>query len=199
MVDNVQSLSAKGNSVLDRVDQLLADNSPTINSTLQNADVFAKALADNAPNIDVTLEESRRRRARRSSRSWRKSRTCRRTPIAWSRRSNRTRSTRLVDNAQTFSQALAESSDNFKALARDGAVLAGHLNNSASGFDTRADRRRPAPEGGQLPEDREHRRFGERRRSDRAAESRQHRFDAQELSPTCPPSSTNRPTRSTAC
>ena len=54
IVDNVQSLSAKSNSVIDRADQLLADNSGTLHSTLQNADVFAKALADNAPNIDVT-------------------------------------------------------------------------------------------------------------------------------------------------
>ena len=37
---------------------------------------------------------------------------------------------------QTFSQALADSSDNVKALARDGAVLAGHLNDSASWLDT---------------------------------------------------------------
>ena len=42
----------------------------------------------------------------------------------------------LLANAQTFSQALAESSDNVKALARDGAVLAGHLNDSAGRLDT---------------------------------------------------------------
>ena len=38
----------------------------------------------------------------------------------------------LLGNAQTFSQALADSSDNVKALARDGAVLAGHLNDFAN-------------------------------------------------------------------
>ena len=42
----------------------------------------------------------------------------------------------LLNNAQTFSQALADSSDNVKALVRDGAVLAGHLNNSANRLDT---------------------------------------------------------------
>jgi phospholipid/cholesterol/gamma-HCH transport system substrate-binding protein len=42
----------------------------------------------------------------------------------------------LLANAQTFSQALAESSDNVKALVRDGAVLAGHLNDSAGRLDT---------------------------------------------------------------
>src|SRR6202034_3867162 len=56
IVDNVQNLSAKSNSVIDRANKLLADNSDSIHSTLQNADVFAKALAENAPNIDVTLK-----------------------------------------------------------------------------------------------------------------------------------------------
>ena len=42
----------------------------------------------------------------------------------------------LVGNAQTFSQALAESSDNVKALVRDGAALANHLNDSAKRLDT---------------------------------------------------------------
>ena len=49
IVDNVQTLSAKSNSVVDRADQLLADNSATIHSTFQSADVFAKTLAANAP------------------------------------------------------------------------------------------------------------------------------------------------------
>ena len=56
IVDNVQSLSAKGNSVVDRADKLLADNSDSIHSTLQNADAFAKTLAENGPNIDTTLK-----------------------------------------------------------------------------------------------------------------------------------------------
>ena len=56
IVGNVQAMSAKGVSVLDRADKLLTDNSTAINSTLQNADVFSKALADNAPNIDTTLK-----------------------------------------------------------------------------------------------------------------------------------------------
>ena len=38
----------------------------------------------------------------------------------------------LVANAQTFSQALAESSQNFEALARNGALLATHLNEDTS-------------------------------------------------------------------
>jgi len=135
IVDNVQSLSAKGNSVIDRADKLLADNSGAIHSTFQSADVFAKALAENAPNVDVTLKNLAEL-----------SKTVQ--PVVAQIQSlaqNADRVVKVVEpdqihallgNAQTFSQALADSSDNVKALARDGAVLVGHLNDSANRLDT---------------------------------------------------------------
>src|SRR5271169_4848598 len=131
IVDNVQNLSAKGVSVVDRADKLLADNSDSIHSTLQSADVFAKALADNAPNIDVTLKNLAQI-----------SKTVQ--PVVaqiqdLSQDADRVvkavdpdRVHALVDNAQTFSQALAESSQNFETLARNGALLATHLNEDTS-------------------------------------------------------------------
>jgi phospholipid/cholesterol/gamma-HCH transport system substrate-binding protein len=131
IVDNVQSLSAKSNSVVDRADKLLADNSTTIHSTLQSADVFAKTLADNAPNVDVTLKNLAEL-----------SKTVQ--PVVAQIQSLSQDADRivkavepdrihaLVNNVQTFSQALAESSQNFEALARNGALLATHLNEDTS-------------------------------------------------------------------
>ena len=131
IVDNVQNLSAKSNSVIDRADKLLADNSDSIHSTLQSADVFAKALADNAPNIDVTLKNFAEL-----------SKTVQ--PVvaqiqSLSQDADRVvkavepdRIHALVNNAQTFSQALAESSQNFETLARNGAQLVTHLNEDTS-------------------------------------------------------------------
>jgi phospholipid/cholesterol/gamma-HCH transport system substrate-binding protein len=131
IVDNVQSLSGKSNSVVDRADKLLGDNSATIHSTLQNADVFAKALADNAPNVDVTLKNLAEL-----------SKTVQ--PVVaqiqgLSQSADRVvkavdpdKVHALVNNAQTFSQALAESSQNFETLARNGAQLATHLNEDTS-------------------------------------------------------------------
>ncbi len=135
IVGNVQAMSAKGVSVIDRADKLLSDNSDSIQSTLHNADVFSKALADNAPNVDTTLKNLAEI-----------SKTV--PPVvaqiqSLSQDADRVvkavepdRIHALVNNAQTFSQALAESSDNVKALARDGAALAGHLNDSANRLDT---------------------------------------------------------------
>jgi phospholipid/cholesterol/gamma-HCH transport system substrate-binding protein len=131
IVGNVQAISAKGVSVIDRADKLLADNSTAINSTLQNADVFAKALADSAPNIDVTLKNLAEL-----------SKTVQ--PVVAQIQSLSQDADRvikavdpdqihaLIGNAQTFSQALAESSQNFEALARNGALLATHLNEETS-------------------------------------------------------------------
>ena len=131
IVDNVQNLSAKGNSVVDRADQLLADNSESIHSTLQNADAFSKALADNAPNIDATLKNLAEL-----------SKTVQ--PVVTQIQSlsqNADRVVKAVDpdkvravvnNVQTFSQALSESSQNFETLARNGAQLATHLNEDTS-------------------------------------------------------------------
>jgi phospholipid/cholesterol/gamma-HCH transport system substrate-binding protein len=131
IVGNVQAMSAKGVSVIDRADKLLADNSTAINSTLQNADVFAKALADSAPNIDVTLKNLAEL-----------SKTVQ--PVVAQIQNLSQDADRvikavepdqihaLISNAQTFSQALAESSQNFEALARNGALLAMHLNEETS-------------------------------------------------------------------
>src|SRR5271154_1215326 len=135
IVDNVQSLSAKGVSVVDRADKLLADNSDSIHSTLQNADVFAKTLADNAPNVDATLKNFAEI-----------SKTVQ--PVVAQIQTLSENANRLiaaidpdkvrdvVGNVQTFSQSLAASSDNVKNLVRDGAALANHLNDSAKRLDT---------------------------------------------------------------
>ena len=131
IVDSVQSLSAKGSSVVDRADKLLADNSDSIHSTLQNADAFSKALADNAPNVDTTLKNLAEL-----------SKTVQ--PVVTQIQSlsqNADRVVKAVDpdkvravvgNVQTFSQALSESSQNFTTLARNGAQLVTHLNEDTS-------------------------------------------------------------------
>jgi phospholipid/cholesterol/gamma-HCH transport system substrate-binding protein len=135
IVSNVQELSAKGVSVVDRADKLLADNSDSIHSTLQSADAFAKTLAANAPNVDVTLknlaEISKTVQpvvAQIQSLSQDADRVVKAVEPDQVRA--------VVNNARIFSQALADSSDNVKVLVHDGAALATHLNDSAKRLDT---------------------------------------------------------------
>jgi len=131
IVDNVQTLSAKGNSVVDRADKLLADNSEPLHSTLENADAFAKTLAANGPNVDTTLKNLAEI-----------SKTVQ--PVVGQIQSlteNADRVVKAVDpdkvsavvgNVQTFSQALSTSSQNFETLARNGSQLVTHLNEDTS-------------------------------------------------------------------
>jgi phospholipid/cholesterol/gamma-HCH transport system substrate-binding protein len=131
IVDNVQGLSAKASTAVDRANQLLADNSASIHSTLQNVDAFSKVLSDNASNVDTTLKNVADLSksipplvAQIQTLSGDADRVVKAVEPDEIRA--------VVDNAQTFSQALSESSQNFIALTRNGAQLATHLNEDTS-------------------------------------------------------------------
>jgi phospholipid/cholesterol/gamma-HCH transport system substrate-binding protein len=135
IVDNIQSLSAKGVSVVDRADKILADNSDTIHSALQNADVFAKTLAQNAPNVDVTLKNlAEISKAVQPVVAQVQSLTQNADRVLKAVDPDKVRE--VIGNVQTFSAALSASSDNVKVLVHDGAALATHLNDSAKRLDT---------------------------------------------------------------
>jgi phospholipid/cholesterol/gamma-HCH transport system substrate-binding protein len=131
IVDNVEGLSAKSASVVDRADKLLADNADSIHSTLQSADAFAKMLAANGPNVDVTLKN-----LAELSKSVQ--------PVVaqiqgLSQDADRVvkavdpdKIQAVIGNVQTFAQALSESSQNVETLARNGAQLVTHLNEDTS-------------------------------------------------------------------
>ena len=51
----VQSLSAKADTTLGRIDKLVADNSAAVGDAVRNVDAFSKALADNASGVNSAL------------------------------------------------------------------------------------------------------------------------------------------------
>jgi phospholipid/cholesterol/gamma-HCH transport system substrate-binding protein len=51
----VQSLSAKADTVLGRVDKLVGENSEAVADAVRNIDAFSKALADNASGVNAAL------------------------------------------------------------------------------------------------------------------------------------------------
>ena len=199
IVDNVQSLSAKSNSVVDRADKLLADNSDRINSTLQSADAFAKTLAANGPNVDTTLknlaEVSKTVQpvvAQIQSLSQDADRVIKAVDPDQVRA--------VVGNVQTFSQALSESSQNFETLARNGAQLATHLNEDTSKrLDTALNDVNDLAKAIELQQDRRHRRFRQTKWCRLCIRIAATSIRRSKTFPRCPPSSTNLPTRSMAC
>ncbi len=55
IMESVQSLSAKAESVLGKVDKLLSNNSVAIDDAVKNVDAFSKALSDNSSGINSAL------------------------------------------------------------------------------------------------------------------------------------------------
>ncbi len=135
IVDNVQGLSSKANSVLDRADRLIADNSDTVHSTLSNLDAFSQALGDNASSVDAALKslgDLGKTIQPVAARVQTLSEDADRLVKAIDPDKIRD----VVGNAQVFTQSLAQSSDNFKILVRDGASLATRLNDTSKRLDT---------------------------------------------------------------
>ena len=48
LLENVQRLSNKAGDVMDKIDKLLDENSPTLTASLKNVETFTKTLADNS-------------------------------------------------------------------------------------------------------------------------------------------------------
>ena len=135
IVDNVQAMSGKANSALDRADKLLADNSGAINSTMANVSAFSKTLNDNRANVDATLKgladlgkqiEPLGRRLQSVSDDADK--------VIKAVDADKVRD--LLDNAQTFSKALAASGGDFQTVMRDGAAFVSKLNDTSKQLDT---------------------------------------------------------------
>jgi phospholipid/cholesterol/gamma-HCH transport system substrate-binding protein len=135
IVANAQSLSANANAAFAEADKLLAENGPAIHSTLQNVDAFSKMLSDNSPNVDVTLKN-----LADLSKSVQ--------PVVAQIQTLSGDADRVVKavepdqvhaivvNAETFSRVLADSSNDFRTVMRDGATLTTHLNDTSKRLDT---------------------------------------------------------------
>ena len=129
IVDNVQSLSGKANSVLDRADKLVADNSEAIHSTLSNVSAFSKTLNDNQANVNAALQGFGDLGKRIDPLAQRlQSLSDDADKVVKAIEADKVRS--VLNNADTFSHALAASSGDYQALMRDGATLAARLNDT---------------------------------------------------------------------
>src|SRR5271165_1518869 len=123
VVDNVQSLSAQAN-------KLIAENSEAIHSTLTGVSAFSKTLDHNSGNIDAALKgfgdlgkriEPLGQRFQQASEDADK--------LIKSIDPDKLQG--VVDNVQTFSHALAQSSTDYQTLMHDGGSLATRLNDAS--------------------------------------------------------------------
>ncbi len=172
-------LQTKAGYVLDLANKLLVDNAQPIHQTIENVQTFSMALANNSGGVDAALKgladlgktiEPLATRLQALSDDTDK--------LVKAVDAGKVRD--LLDNAQTFSKALAASGGNFQTVMRDGAAFVSKLNDTSKQLDTAIadiDNIVKAVDPHKVSGIVE---FDQRRCDDGARESRQHRSDAQE-------------------
>ena len=135
IVDNVQGMSTKANSVLDRADKLIADNSGAIDSTLANVSAFSRTLSDNRNNVDQALK-GMADLGKSIGPTAQRLQTLSEDADKLVKAIDAQKVEAVVANAEAFSKALAASSGDYQAVMRDGASFVAKLNDSSKLLDS---------------------------------------------------------------
>jgi phospholipid/cholesterol/gamma-HCH transport system substrate-binding protein len=135
LLETVQRISGRVDTVLNRVEKVVVDNEASISNTIKGVETFAKALADNSAGIGAFMAnagEVSQRVASLSSRLETLSGTADELLRAVDARSVN----RAIGNVESFTQALAENRRNIDGILGDGAVLARRLSDSTAKLDS---------------------------------------------------------------
>ena len=135
IMQSVQSLSAKAESVLEKLDKLLSDNSAAINDAIRNVDTFSKALSDNSTGISSALaglSDLGRKIGPLADRLQVLSDHVDKLVEAVDPDKVR----RVVTNVETFTGALADNKASIDSLLSDSAALAKRLNGTSARLDS---------------------------------------------------------------
>ena len=134
LLESVQSISAKADQVLGRVDALVSQNGGVINDTLKNLDNFSKALGDNSSGLGDALAgvgDLGRKIGPLAERLQKLSDDVDKLVVAV----DSTKVKHAVDNLSSFTEGLADSRDQVKSILSDSAALAKRLNGMSAGFE----------------------------------------------------------------
>ena len=128
-------LQTKAGYVLDLANKLLVDNAASIHQTVENAQQFSMALAHNAGRVDEALA-SIADLGKTIGPLAQKAQLLSEDADSLVKSIDSAKVNRVIANAQTFSQALADSSKNTEAVLRDGAEFVRKLNELSSKLDS---------------------------------------------------------------
>ena len=138
ILETVQRLSTKIDSVLTRADVLLQQNEGSITQTVRNVEAFSKALGDNSSGVASFLSNVGEMSQKVGSLSARLEKF---TDSAEGlvRAVDTVAINKAITNFATFSEALGENRQNVSGLISDTSSLAKSLNASAAKLDTALD------------------------------------------------------------
>jgi phospholipid/cholesterol/gamma-HCH transport system substrate-binding protein len=135
IMESVQSLSAKAESVLGKIDKLLSDNSAAIDDAVKNVDTFSKALSENSAGVNSALaglSDLGKKIGPLADRLQVVSDDVDKLVVAVDLDKVR----RVVTNVDTFTATLADNKASIDSLLSDAASLAKHLNGTSTQLDT---------------------------------------------------------------
>lgn len=138
ILETVQRLSSKVDSVLSRADNLMAQSEGSFVSTIRNVEAFSKALADNSSGVASFLANVGEMSQKVGSLSGRLERFVDQAE-ALVKAVDSAAINKAVSNFATFSEALGDNKQNVTALLADSAQLAKSLNLSATKLDSALD------------------------------------------------------------
>lgn len=135
ILETVQRLAIKIDTVLTRVDAVLSKSEDSILSTVRNVEAFSKALGDNSSGVASFLSNVGEMSQKVGSLSSRMERFVDQAEVLV-KAVDAEAINKAVNNFASFSEALGENKQNVTALLSDSAQLAKSLNLSATKLDT---------------------------------------------------------------
>jgi len=135
LIETARNIARRADDVLERVSRVISDNEGSINRTVQNVERFSQSLGDNAAGIDRFLEQVGQA-AERVGPLAEKLETLATHLDEVVRAVNRERVTRIVENVDSFTQALGENKQTINDTLREVSSLAKRLNETAPKLDT---------------------------------------------------------------
>jgi phospholipid/cholesterol/gamma-HCH transport system substrate-binding protein len=134
LLETVQRISGRADTVLSRFEKIAVDNEASISNTIRSVEVFAKALADNSAGVGAFMANMGDVAQRVGSLSARLE-TLSISAEELVRSVDARSVNRAIGNIESFTQALADNRRNIDGLLADGALLAKRLSDSSVRLD----------------------------------------------------------------
>ncbi|MGL4241178.1 MAG: MlaD family protein [Beijerinckiaceae bacterium] len=134
LLETVQRISGRVDTVLGRFEKVVTDNETSIAATIRSVETFAKALADNSAGVGAFMANAGEVSQRISSLSARLE-TLSISADELLRNVDARSVNRAISNVESFTQALADNRRNIDAILTDGAALAKRLSDSTVKLD----------------------------------------------------------------
>src|SRR5918998_1234708 len=134
LIESARNIARRADDVLERVGRVVTDNEGSISRTVQNVERFSEALGQNAPGIDRFLEQVGQA-AEKVGPLAEKLETLATNLDQVVRSVEPQRVTRIVENVESFTQALGDNREAISNTFRDAASLTSRLNEAAPKLD----------------------------------------------------------------